>query len=406
MSWLASIGAWRDRARKNNSMTKSPQISERNEVKSFSSSGLISLHETQNASWSSRNYLSMSREGFMRNPIAHRAIRMIAETAANVPWILIDGDRVLTDHPALALIKKPNSYSAGADFLETIYGHLLLSGNSFVKCVQTDGDPIELHTLRPDRIRVISDRNGWPSALEYQVGNSKQQFPIDGENGHQILHLKLFHPLDDHMGFAPLEAAMTALDLHNSASAWNKALLDNSARPSGALVYQPKDGGNLSQEQFDRLKMELENGYSGVKRAGRPLLLEGGLDWKAIGLTPKDMDFVDAKNGASRDIALALGVPPMLLGIPGDNTYANYQEANRAFSRLTVLPLVTRIAASMSSWLSEYYDKDIRFEPDADKMSGLASERESLWSRMQNATFLSDEEKRKAVGYQRFDHDS
>lgn len=406
MSWLASIGAWRGRARNTNSTTEIKQASGPDEAKSYLSSGLISLHETQSASWSSRNYLSMSREGFMRNPIAHRAIRMIAETAANVPWSLIDGDQVLAGHPAQNLLRKPNSHSAGADFLETVYGHLLLSGNSFIKCVQTDDEPIELHALRPDRIRVISDRNGWPSAFEYQVGNSKEQFPIEGDAPHQILHLKLFHPLDDHMGFAPLEAAMTALDLHNSASAWNKSLLDNSARPSGALVYQPKDGGNLSQEQFDRLKTELEDGYSGVKRAGRPLLLEGGLDWKAIGLTPQDMDFVNAKNGASRDIALALGVPPMLLGIPGDNTYANYQEANRAFSRLTVLPLVTRIAASMSAWLSEHYDEDIRFEPDIDKMPGLASERESLWSRMQNATFLSDEEKRKVVGYQKFASDT
>src|SRR5690606_6466610 len=122
---------------------------------------------------------------------------------------------------------------------------------------------------------------------------------------------------------APLEAGLTALDLHNSAGRWNKALLDNSARPSGALVYGPKDGGNLSDEQFERLKAELEEGYTGMARAGRPLLLEGGLDWKAMGLTPKDMDFVEARNAASRDIALAFGVPPMMLGIPGDNTYAN-----------------------------------------------------------------------------------
>jgi HK97 family phage portal protein len=131
-----------------------------------------------------------------------------------------------------------------------------------------------------------------------------------------------------------------ALDTHNASGRWNKALLDNSARPSGALVYAPKEGGNLTDEQFDRLKTELEQGYTGATRAGRPLLLEGGLDWKAMGLTPRDMDFVEAKHSASRDIALAFGVPPMLLGIPGDNTYANYQEANRAFYRLTVLPLV------------------------------------------------------------------
>ena len=143
-----------------------------------------------------------------------------------------------------------------------------------------------------------------------------------------------------------------ALDIHNAAGRWNKALLDNSARPSGALVYAPKEGGNLSDEQFDRLKAELEDGYSGAARAGRPLLLEGGLDWKAMGLTPKDMDFIEAKHGAARDVALAFGVPPMLLGIPGDNTYANYQEANRAFYRMTVLPLVARTAKELSAWLA------------------------------------------------------
>lgn len=368
--------------------------------KTASANGYISLHETGLANWSSRNYLSMSREGFMKNPIAHRAIRMISETAANVPWTLFENETELSDHPALKLLQKPNNASGAADFLEGLYGHLLLSGNAFVK-VLTDGEtPLELHALRPDRIRVISGRDGWPEAFEYQVSNHKERFELNTNSKPQILHLKLFHPLDDHMGFAPLEAALMALDLHNSASGWNKALLDNSARPSGALVYQPKDGGNLTQDQFDRLKGELEEGYSGVQKAGKPLLLEGGLDWKAIGLTPKDMDFIEAKNGASRDIALALGVPPMLLGIPGDNTYANYQEANRAFSRLTVLPLVMRIAASMSTYLQNYYGGEFRFEPDIDKMPGLSSERDMLWARLENTTFLTDQEKRKAVGYQ------
>ena len=141
-----------------------------------------------------------------------------------------------------------------------------------------------------------------------------------------VLHLALFHPLDDHYGFAPLEAAQTALDMHNAAGAWNKALLDNAARPSGALVYEPKEGGNLSEEQFERLQDGAGGRIiQGAANAGRPLLLEGGLDWKAMSLTPKDMDFIEAKNGAAREIALAFGVPPMLLGIPGDNTYANYR---------------------------------------------------------------------------------
>ena len=211
--------------------------------------------------------------------------------------------------------------------------------------------------------------------------------------------MTLFHPRADHYGFPPSKAALMALDTHNAAGRWNKALLDNSARPSGALVYAPKEGGNLSDEQFDRLKTELEEGYSGSTRAGRPLLLEGGLDWKAMGLTPKDMDFVEAKNSAGRDIALALGVPPMLLGIPGDNTYANYQEANRAFYRLTVLPMVSRTAKELSAWLAPAFGGGLTLGYDTDQVEGLAAERDALWTRVGSAAFLTDDERRQAVGY-------
>jgi HK97 family phage portal protein len=265
----------------------------------------------------------------------------------------------------------------------------------------------ELHLLRPDRVTVLTDVRGWPVALEYREGGTRRKIGLgpstgsghasDGEGSG--LQLSLFHPIDDHYGFPPLEAALIALDTHNAAGRWNKALLDNSACPSGALVYAPKEGGNLSDEQFDRLKTELEQGYSGTTRAGRPLLLEGGLDWKAMSLTPKDMDFIEAKNSASRDIALAFGVPPMLLGIPGDNTYANYQEANRAFYRLTILPLVARTAKELSAWLGSIFGEELRLWFDADQIEGLAGEREALWARVGAASFLSDDEKREAVGY-------
>jgi HK97 family phage portal protein len=118
-----------------------------------------------------------------------------------------------------------------------------------------------------------------------------------------------------------------------------------------------------------------------------------------MGLTPKDMDFIEAKNAASRDIALAFGVPPMILGIPGDNTYSNYQEANRAFHRSTVLPLAARTAAEFTRWLAPAFGDALRLVPDADGIEGLTSERDALWARIGEVDFLTDDEKREAVGY-------
>ncbi len=358
--------------------------------------GFVALHAQGEARWTRRDYGALAREGFMRNPVVHRSVRLISETAAAIPWLLYQGDAELDVHPLLALLERPNQGQAGATFLETLYGHLLISGNAYAELLDTGEGARELHLLRPDRVSIATDASGWPSALDYREGGQRRTVPI-GSGG--AMHLALFHPLDDHYGFPPLEAALMALDTHNAAGRWNKALLDNSARPSGALVYAPKDGGNLTDEQFDRLKAELEDGYSGATRAGRPLLLEGGLDWKAMGLTPKDMDFIEAKHSASRDIALAFGVPPMLLGIPGDNTYANYQEANRAFYRMTVLPLVARTAKELSAWLAPVFGEGLRLWYDVDQVDGLSGEREALWARVGAANFLSDDEKRQAVGY-------
>ena len=358
--------------------------------------GLPTLRREVRFSSGGRSYTALAQDGFLRNPIAYRTVRMIAEAAAAVPLLAYEGETERPDHPALALLARPGAGRSGAEFLEALFGHLLLSGNAFIDAVTLGGVPRELHLLRPDRVRIVEGRDGWPEGYEYRAGSSLTRY---GAQEGRILHLRLFHPLDDQLGFSPLAAAQAALDLSNAAAQWNTALLDNAARPSGALVYQPKEGGNLTSDQYDRLRSELDEGYGGPLRAGRPLLLEGGLDWKAMGLSPQEMDFIEAKNGAARDIALALGVPPMLLGIPGDNTYANYQEANRAFYRLTVLPMATRTAAALSSFLAGHYASPLSLVPDLDRVTGLAAEVSDLWQRIGAATFLTDEEKRAAVGY-------
>jgi HK97 family phage portal protein len=155
----------------------------------------------------------------------------------------------------------------------------------------------------------------------------------------------------------------------------------------------------LSGQQFDRLKKQLDDTYTGTANAGRPMLLEGGLDWKAMSLSPQDMDFLETKHAAAREIALAFGVPPMLLGIPGDNTFANYQEANRSFFRQTVLPLAARTGCAIAQWLSPQFGESIRITIDTDRIDALAADRAALWERVSNADFLTLNEKREAVGY-------
>ncbi len=369
------------------------------EAKASATGPLIVLETLGRPVWTPRDYEAFAREGFMQNAIVYRAVRMIAEAAASVPLMLFEGDEEHDTHPLLDLLAKPSFDQTGPDFLEAWYGYLLIAGNAYVEAVAVDGRLRELHALRPDRMKVVPGAEGWPETHEYTCAGRTVRFEEEPVSGvRPILHVRLFHPANDHYGMSPVEAAAQAIDIHNTAGRWNKALLDNSARPSGALVYGGADG-RMTPEQFERLKAELEDGFQGPRRAGRPLLLEGGLDWKPLSLSPKDMDFIAARNGAAREIALAFGVPPMLLGIPGDNTFSNYQEAQRAFWRSTVLPLVTRTAKALASWLAPAWNSSFELRPDLDQIEALTSEREALWARIEKVSFLTLNEKRAAIGY-------
>ncbi|MGB3273256.1 MAG: phage portal protein [Xanthobacteraceae bacterium] len=366
------------------------------EAKASRTAQVLAFERGGRPRWTPRDYAALAREGYLSNAIVHRAVRLIAENAASCVFLVYEGAREHEAHPLLALLARPNPRQDGASFFEALYAHLLLAGNAYVEAVALDGHVRELYALRPDRMKVVPGSDGWAAAYDYTAGGRSVRFDQNAVPP-PVLHLTFFHPLDDHYGLAPLEAAAVAVDTHNAAARWNKALLDNAARPSGALVYSGPEGAVLSDQQFERLKRELTETYQGAVNAGRPLLLEGGLDWKAMSLSPKDMDFMEAKHAAAREIALAFGVPPMLLGIPGDNTFSNYQEANRVFWRQTVLPLAARVGAALVQWLDR--EGDLRAVVDIDRIDALAADRTALWERVARADFLTRNEKREAVGY-------
>ena len=370
------------------------------EAKRSRTGPLIALQTGHQPIWTPRNYQALAKEGFATNAVGYRCVRMISEAAASVHWLLYENEHELTRHPLLDLLTRPNPVEDGRSLMEVFYGHLYIAGNAYLEAASIDGEVRELHALRPDRMRVVAGEDGWPEAYDYTIGGRSVRFTQDG-NGPvpPIMHLRLFNPTDDHYGLSPLEAAARAIDIHNAAGAWNKALLDNSARPSGALIYNGGEAGGLTEEQFDRLKQELESSYQGVVNAGRPLVLEGGLDWKPLSLTPRDMQHIELRHVAARDIALAFGVPPMLLGIPGDNTFSNYAEANRTFWRQTVLPLVSRTAAALGHWMRPVWGGGLSLGYDADKIEALAGDRQALWTSLEQAQFLTINEKRIAVGY-------
>ena len=374
-------------------------------AKSYASANAFMLPPTQPV-WMQRDSVKFADQGYRRNVIAHRAIGLIATAASSVPWKLTEkrarSSRFVETHPLLTLLNRPNPLQGGTELCEALYAQRLIAGNAYLHAVGPKGEaPLELYTLRPDRINIIPGSGGIPKAYRYTIDQRSVDIPVDVISGQsRVLHFKYFNPLDDWYGLSPMEAAAYSIDQHNQCGAWNQALLQNGARPTGALMVKSGEGasGHLTEAQFGRLKQQLDEQFSGAENAGRPLLLEGGLEWKDMSLSPRDMDFIQVKNSSARDIALAFGVPPQLLGIPGDNTYANLKEARLALWEQTIVPMLQNVTDALNNWLVPMFDSHLMLSLDQDAIPVLAEKRDAYWERIGKADFLTTDEKRKLLG--------
>jgi HK97 family phage portal protein len=357
-----------------------------------------------------RNYRAMADEGFKSNVIVYRAIQLISQCAAQVEWELYSESGAepveIEDSPLLDLLENPNSVMGAKQFFENAYAFLLMSGNSYIE-YNAVANP-ELWNVRPDYVQVIPGAYGVPAAYQFQAGGERRIFPVDQVTGRSAIgHLKLFNPTNDWYGMSPMESAFLSVDQHNNAGRWNLALLQNNARPSGAMMVEMTEfnpAGKLTDEQFSNMKSQIDELYSGAKNAGRPMLLEGGLSWTQMSMNVKDMDWLNGKNISAREIALALGVPPLLLNISGDNTYNNMKEARLALYEETIIPLVCHMRDELQRWLVPMFGDNLKLYYDEDSIDGTILKRDIKFDiANKGKDFLTVNERRDLVGYEPMD---
>lgn len=376
----------------------------------------LSFNQLGQAISSPRNYESFSANGYEKNVIVYACISKIAEACGSLEWEAYKKSKgrqrtQLESSPVLDLLNRPNPMMARSTFIESVVGYYKLAGNTFIEGVGTKGSdvrqqPTELWPVRPDKMRIVAGPGGYPSAYVLEAGGEKRIWPVDRVDlKAMIMHMKSWHPRNDWWGLSPLEAGLIALDQSNSGQKWNLALLQNSATPSGVLQVVKSDvnpAGVLTPDQFERLKQQLDEDFTGYKNAGRPLLLEGGLSWEAISLSPKDMEFINNKNVTAIDLCMIYGVPPEILGL-GQKTFRNYEEARLAFYQDTVLPIADKLKTEFNSWLCPLFDDTTELDYDKDNIEALAPARAAKYQTIKDAGFLTVNEKRAAAGYEAID---
>jgi len=353
-------------------------------------------------------YQELAKEGYLKNAIVYRCVNEISKGASSVPLLLKNGDEIVEQHPLIDLLNRPNPLQSYSEFFNSLFGYVLLGGNAYILKVGSEmGTPQELHQLRPDRMVIKGSGNPIPDRYEYVVnGRVQKTYMVDQVNGYsEVKHVKLWNPLDDYYGLSPMSAAAVEVDQFNMSSKHNVNLLQNGARPSGAVIFKPQDdagfAANLSESQRQQLLTDLNNRFSGAGNAGRPMLLEGDFDWKEMGLTPKDMDFHRLKNMAATDIALCFGVPSQLVGVPDAQTYANVSEARLALYEETIIPHLRKIQSDLNEWLVPLYDDRLKLEFDIDSIPALSERKRKTYENVTSAVregIMTRNEARQQIG--------
>lgn len=357
------------------------------------------------ASWKPKNYAQFAKETYLKNVIAFRCIQFTSASISSIPWHLwkktSDDQRVMIEnHPINEILRQPNPEES---FSYLTYKHtafMLLNGNSFWERLTPDSGPNkntpkELYVLRPDKMtKILVDDQNHVIGYVYNNGTPVMVDPVTGKS--DILHIKLFHPLDDIWGASITEPTAREIDSSNEATEWQKKMFENEGRPGMLLTVE----GELEETQFDRLEQQLKDGYSGSHNAGKNLILENGgkITATPYNWNPKEMDWIDSNRELARRVCLGYGVPPQLMGIPGDSTYSNYKEARQAFWEETVLFYANQLREELNTWAFEE-GEDLFLDYDLSKIPAFAEKQNQLWKRAEEANFLTTNEKRELVGY-------
>ena len=352
----------------------------------------------------SDRYDNYANEGYLGNPVVHACIDYVAKSIAGVAWQVktasgTDNESTIDQHPLLDLLRRPNPLQGRSRFMTDVVSYWLLSGNSYILRVGPDDlrrPPQELYTLRPDLVTPVRGATlGVMSKYEYR--------PVSGQmidfTPEEICHLDYWHPLDCSTGPSPQRAGAWAVDQNNESRKWNTGLLQNGARLSGIVTAE----GELSDTSYERLEAALKDKFTGPGKSGRLMLAAGAMDFKEMGTSPKDMDWLEGQRQSAREICIVNAVPPELIGDATNKTYSNYQEARKAFYEDTVLPLLDYMRDEFNNWLVPLYGGGLYLDYNSDDIEALQEDRDKFHVRVRanyQAGILTRNEARLELGYE------
>lgn len=347
------------------------------------------------------------------------AVSLMSDAVGQLPICLRKRDKkeIIASHPILDLLRFPNNtiQQTQSDLFRDMALWRLLEGDAYIIATgAVNKAPAELICVNPQQVTVTPDGKGWIRSIEYGDNMTQQSYKFipgtnrffnDSKNG-EMFHIRGFNPQyspTNLTGMSEIVSVYYEANQYLAAGSHNLGLLKNGARPSGALVLTSKDGNPIfmNEESFARLKSEIESSYSGSFNAGKPLLLEGGLDWKEMSINPKEGDWINMQKYAEQQIYKKLGFPIALVSTEA-STYNNMQEARLEFYENRVLPFAEKILDHFNKFLLPRFGVDFaknhELTVDVDQINVFNLRKTLRRDTIEKSTTMTLNEKRRMLG--------
>lgn len=324
-------------------------------------------------------YENNVKYGYAKNEVIYRCIIYKVRQMSQLDIDIVnEKGETLPNHPAKNLFTKPLPYFSMKEIMAMVYTDLDLCGKAYFEKVRSEsGRTVQLWRLRPDYVRPVPDTKKFISHYEYEVSGQKVVLPYD-----DLIEFKLFDPLDQYQGQAPVSVAARVGDVDSASVDFLKELMQRGGVPLGFL----KSKKPISVEQAKRIRNDWVTTYGGTSNWIKPAVLGGEADWQAMSfnLNEMAMEKVDAKT-ISR-ICMALGVNPILIGASHglqQSSYNNYKTARESFWQDDLMPQLTWIMSVLNNRLvyPEYKGTGVKAQWNLSNVAALQVDKDKLWTR-------------------------
>ena len=340
-----------------------------------------------------KSYAAQIAEGLSENPYVYRCADLRATAVASLEPIIYDTEgSEIPNHPLLQVLRNPTPDMSWRDAVHKAEMDLSVNGNAYMLPLTTIKGLGELWPISPGSVSYDATGDIFKPVSMWRVNSARGTVDVTPE---RMIHLHTAPGTDGVLGVSPLESAGLSVLQQTRAREWNISLMENGGKPSGTLESDTP----LTQSNIKDLQDSLRRDHTGTRNAGRWMVLPYALHANVQGFNARDMDYSMGVTVSAREIAIAMGVPPELVGDSANKTYANAQEANKEFAVHTVKPLADQLYGVLTRKLAPLYPDIGRIGYDEQQIDGLRGDESAIITALTSCDFLTTNEKRRRLSY-------